>query len=77
MYNDELFSKLASEFPPEAMKKFCLMTSRMYDLMYINFQKSEHKDACDPREEYDYQRQWWYDRYCEIVKSNSYERNRT
>jgi hypothetical protein len=56
MYNEELFQKLLEEFGPKAVKKYCLMTSRMYNFMY----ETCTQDVCN---EYDYHRQWWIDKY--------------
>ena len=61
MFNDELFDKLAQEFTPEAMKNFCLMTSRMYHFMFITFPES----PC----EYEFQRTWWLDKFIALEKT--------
>lgn len=59
MYNEELFNKLAEEFEPRYMMLYCLMTSKMYDLLY--------KDCKDPQcNELDYDRQWWLDKHNEL-----------
>lgn len=68
MYNEDLFNKLATEFPTEAMARFCLMTSRMYDHMYKEFLEIGSFSAFDPRQEYEHQRQWWLDKFFEISR---------
>jgi len=68
MYNEDLFNKLAKEFPDESMARFCLMTSRMYDHMYKEFIDTETVGIFDHRLEYEHQRQWWLDKFFEISR---------
>jgi len=60
MYNEELYQKLADEFPAVAIRNYCLMTSRMYNHMY----EQCSTDVCN---EFDYQRQWWLNKYLELT----------
>lgn len=71
MYNEDLYAKLASEFDAEALRKYCLMTSRMYSFML---------EMCEDRScsEYSFHRDWWLEKFfelTEIIKSYNHERD--
>jgi hypothetical protein len=60
MYNNELYNKLEKEFGEDKMPQFALMASYMFDMML------EDGQSCDAVA-YDYESQWWYNKFEELV----------
>jgi len=61
MYNKDLFEKLRQEFGDESMPHFCEMVSRMYEIL------EEHYRTDINMPEYDFERDWWGEKFEELV----------
>jgi predicted nuclease with TOPRIM domain len=62
MQNNEIFEKLVSRVGSSYAITITEIVSTLYDIAY-NAAKSE--DACI---EYDYERQWWMDKFKELIR---------
>ena len=62
MCNIEILEKLTQMFGKEREAEICNIISALYD---IKFNSCKNEDGCF---EYDYEREWWYKEYNEILK---------
>lgn len=62
MYNQEIANKLVEEFGNENFKIYCLMESKKNNLLH------EESVEAEVYSEYDFEAQWWKNKYEELIK---------
>ena len=64
MFNEDLYKKLLADFGVDAVKKYCRMTSAMYNHMHEEL-------STEVLSEYSYERDWWESKYQELNNVNN------